>query len=110
MRKPTRFAVVLGAAILTASFALAQNPAGTRPPEFSSPEVSTERKITFRIHAPKAEAVRLSSSDIPKTGRGVEMKKADNGVWEVSLGPIAPGAYRYNLLSAHLPLISPNSA
>jgi enterochelin esterase-like enzyme len=109
MRKPTRFAVVLGAAILTASFALAQNPAGTRPPEFSSPEVSTERKITFRIHAPKAEAVRLSSSDIPKTGRGVEMKKADNGVWEVSLGPIAPGAYRYNFNVDGLSVIDPRN-
>jgi len=95
MRQPDRFTALLGVALLTASTcALAQDRGGPRPPEFVSPEVSAERKITFRIHAAKAEEVRVSSSDIPKTGRGLEMKKAENGVWEASAGPVAPGAYR----------------
>jgi len=58
-----------------------------RPPEFISPEVSAEKKITFRIHAPKASAVRLTGSDIPGVTMGVAMKKADNGVWEATVGP-----------------------
>jgi hypothetical protein len=67
----------------------AQCPFGPRRPEYVYPEVSAEKKDTFRIHAPKAQAVKLFSSDIPRVGRGVDMKKADNGVWQVAVGPVA---------------------
>jgi len=97
MRRIATFAALLNALMLTAApAALAQERGGPRPPEFVSPEISAEHKITFRIHAPKAEVVKLSGSDMPGTERGVDMKQGDNGVWEVTVGPIAPGAYRYN--------------
>src|SRR5262245_51390719 len=67
-----------------------------RPPQFVSPEVAADRKITFRVLAPKAEAVRLSSSDIPGAGAGAQMKKGDGGVWEATVGPVPAGAYRYS--------------
>lgn len=66
-----------------------------RPLNFVSAEVSAERKITFRIHAPKAETIRLTSDDIPGNGRGAEMTKGENDVWEVTIGPVPAGAYRY---------------
>jgi enterochelin esterase family protein len=81
-----------------------------RPPDFVSPEVSAEKKITFRVHAPKAEAVRLFSSDIPGNGRGVEMKKGDNGVWEVSTAVVPAGAYRYNFSVDDVSVIDPRNA
>jgi enterochelin esterase family protein len=88
--------VCAGLVLLTSSASVpAQERPGPRPPQFVSPEVSAERKVSFRIHAPKAEAVRLSGSDLPGTGRGVAMKKGENGVWEVTVGPVPPGAYRY---------------
>src|SRR5262245_14480568 len=90
-------------------FATAQERPGGRPPEFLSPAVSTERKITFRLHAPKAESVRLSSSDMPGTGAGVAMKKAGNGVWEAAVGPVAAGAYRYNFNVDGLSVIDPRN-
>jgi enterochelin esterase-like enzyme len=68
-------------------------------PKVVSPEVSPERQITFRILAPKAEAVQLASSgDIPGIGFGQSksMTKGTNGVWEVAVGPLPPGAYRYS--------------
>src|SRR5712692_6084853 len=76
----------------------AQPPRGRGPqgPQVISPEVSADRRITFRILAPRAEAVRLSGSDIPGNGQGAAMAKGTNGVWDVTLGPIEPGAYRYN--------------
>jgi enterochelin esterase family protein len=95
---PARNVVLAGIALATASCAApAQERGETPPPEFVSPEVSAERTITFRIHAPRAKAVRLSSGDIPSAGagEGLEMKKAETGVWELVVGPIAPGAYRY---------------
>jgi len=110
MRKLTLFAAVVRAAMLTPlPNAPAQDRAGSRPPKFASPEVSTERKISFRIHAPKAEAVRLSSSDILNAGWGVGMKKAENGVWEASIGPIAPGAYRYSFSVDGVAVIDPKN-
>ncbi len=45
-----------------------QGPQGNRPPEFESTEVSPERKVTFKVYAPKADSVRLGSSDLPGIG------------------------------------------
>jgi enterochelin esterase-like enzyme len=73
--------------------ALAQAP--NAAPQVTSPEVQADRKITFRLLAPKAESVRLSGSDIPGMGPGKDMTKDDKGVWEVTIGPVEPGTYRY---------------
>jgi enterochelin esterase-like enzyme len=64
------------------------------------------------VLAPKAEAVRLSAGDIPagaSPGRSNEMTKATNGVWEISIGPIDPGAYRYNFNVDGLAVIDPRN-
>jgi enterochelin esterase-like enzyme len=96
------------AVLLTAGAAYAQPPAQPPPaqptgrgntppaPQFVSPEVTADKKITFRIHAPQAEAIRLAAGDIPGVGNTTQLTKGENGVWEVSVGPLVPGAYRYN--------------
>jgi enterochelin esterase-like enzyme len=60
------------------------------------PAVTPDRQIVFRISAPQAQAVKLFSSDMFGQQAKSEMKKADNGLWEITVGPIEPGAYRYN--------------
>jgi enterochelin esterase family protein len=82
---------------------------GRRGPRVVSPEVSADRKITFRILAPQADVVRLSGSDIPNIGQGAEMTKDPNGVWEVTLGPIGSGAYRYNFNVDGVSVIDPRN-
>jgi enterochelin esterase family protein len=57
--------------------------------------VDAERKVTFRIVAPNAQAVRVTGGDMPGIGRG-EMTKGENNVWEATIGPVPAGAYRYN--------------
>lgn len=69
---------------------------GSPVPQFASPDVGADRKITFRIYAPQADAVRLAASDIPGVGQNSQLTRADNGVWQLTLGPIEPGSYRYN--------------
>ena len=69
---------------------------GAAAPMFVSPEVSAERRVTFRIFAPNAQAIRLAGGDMPGVGQATQLTKAENGVWEVSVGPLEPGAYRYN--------------
>ena len=81
-----------------------------QPPAFVSPEVTAERNVTFRIFAPKAQAVRLSSSDLFGMEPKGEMTKADNGVWELAIGPIDPGAYRYNFNVDGVAVMDPRSA
>ncbi len=78
-------------------------------PRVVSPEVSADRHVTFRILAPKAEAVRLSGSDIPGIGQGAEMAKDANGVWEVTMGPLDAGAYRYNFNVDGVSVIDPRN-
>jgi enterochelin esterase family protein len=86
---------------------LAQPP--VPPPQFVSPEVSADRTITFRLHAPQAASVRLSGGDIPGNQKGAEMTKGENGVWSVKLGPVEPGAYRYNFNIAGVATIDPRN-
>ena len=40
-------------------------------PRVVSPEVSSDRHITFRVYAPRAQSVRLTASDIPRLNRGL---------------------------------------
>jgi enterochelin esterase family protein len=104
--------VVVGAVFMT-GWAIAQEkpsraaettrPAATQPgrggargPVVVSPEVQADRRVTFRILAPKAEGITLSSSDLPGDARQPRsLAKGENGVWAVTLGPVDAGTYRY---------------
>ena len=78
------------------------------PPPVKSPEVTKEGKITFRLFAPKAETVRLSAGDIP--GNGMKnMEKGENDIWEVTVGPVDPGAYRYRFDVDGVGVVDPNN-
>ena len=61
-----------------------------------SAEILPDRQVTFRISAPQANSVRFTSSDIFNLGPKAQMTKNDSGVWETTVGPLEPGAYRYN--------------
>src|SRR5438270_6215030 len=88
-------------------------PQTAQQPQFTSAEVSPDRRITFRIFAPHAHAVTLRASDIPGTsGPGITppgFTKAENGVWEVSVGPVPAGAYRYTFTVDGLDVVDPRN-
>ena len=65
---------------------------GAGPPVVS-PEVTDDGKVTFRIRAPKAEAVKLGGTDIPGLRQDADMTRDDQGIWSKTLGPLTPGAY-----------------
>lgn len=61
-----------------------------------SPEVLPDHRITFRATAPKAKAVVLSFGEgTPQTH---SMTRGDDGVWTVTIGPVAPEIYVYSFL------------
>jgi enterochelin esterase family protein len=76
-----------------------------------SPDVTPDRKITFRVLAPHAQAVRLNASDIPGVpfGPGGALTKGQNGVWEMSVGPVPAGAYRYTFAIDGVATIDPRN-
>jgi enterochelin esterase family protein len=90
-----RVAAALLAVLVLAGAAPAQPGRGPRGPVVVSPEVKADRKVVFRIHAPKAESVGVFTTDIPGGFEPRPLKKGDNGVWEATLGPIDAGTYRY---------------
>jgi enterochelin esterase-like enzyme len=69
---------------------------GPQVPQFVSPEILPDRRVVFRIYAPQARAIRLAASDIPGVGQATQLAKNEQDVWEVTLGPIDAGGYRYN--------------
>ncbi|MDI1248308.1 MAG: alpha/beta hydrolase-fold protein [Lacunisphaera sp.] len=105
-------------ALSLAAGLLAQQPAAATPPpsapparrpQIVSPEVKPDGHVTFRLLAPKAESVRLSCGDLLGTSPVSAPIKGADGVWEVTIGPIAPGAYRYNFTVEGVPVVDPRN-
>jgi len=99
MKSVTAITAKVGAALLAAllfsSAALAQPGGRPQGAVVVSPEVKSDRHVIFRLLAPKVEAVGVFTTDIPGGFRTRPMKKGENGVWELTLGPIDAGTYRY---------------
>src|SRR5580765_8198459 len=82
----------LALAIGVAAVALAQQ----APRRIVSPEVLPDRRITFRVSAPKAsEALVRFSEGGPQSHA---MTKGEDGVWSVTIGPVEPEIYTYSFL------------
>ena len=121
MRTP-QFVVLVGSFVLGSTFtapAVARQNAPAAPPAAQgrgqgaapvvSPDVSTDRRITFRINAPQAQAVRVSGGDIPGLGQNGVMTRGENGVWTFTTQPVPPGAYRYNINVDGVAVIDPRN-
>ncbi|MEO7413832.1 MAG: alpha/beta hydrolase-fold protein, partial [Opitutaceae bacterium] len=68
-------------------------PAPARAPNVVSPEVASDRRVTFRLLAPNANKVSVLGQwdNIPHN-----LAKDASGVWSVTLGPIEPSYWIYN--------------
>ena len=63
-------------------------------------QVLPDRRVTFRLFAPKANAVEVvigikSAVYEPQGATTTEMTKDSNGLWTVTLGPLEPNLYAY---------------
>ena len=74
-----------------------------------SPEVHPDGAITFRLWAPDAREVKLSSEgeeSVPETTqeqvmaamKGLPLTKGADGIWSTTAGPYPAGAYRYTVI------------
>jgi enterochelin esterase-like enzyme len=112
-RLHTPASFIIAAAVLGLSrFAIAQTatpPAPTRPapaPAVVSPEIADDRRVTFRLRAPKANAVTVSGQFLKSPAA---MTKDADGVWSVTVGPVAPELYEYSFNVDGLATIDPGN-
>ena len=96
-------AVILALGLADAAFA--QAPAAPAPaagqrmgapqgPRVVSPEILADKKVTFRLLAPKAGTVVLNGNW--DQGTNIAMTKDDQGIWSVTVGPLGEQLWGYS--------------
>jgi len=88
------FSICIGALILAVSIR-AQTP---RPPTLVSPDVASDRTVTFRLYAPQATEVQISGEWMGPSDKPLPLSKREDGVWTVSAGPFEPNVYSYGYI------------
>ena len=73
-----------------------------------SPEVN-ERRVTFRIYAPKASEVTLRG-DWMEAPEPVKLEKDEKGVWSATVGPLTPDFYSYSFTVDGVRTLDPKNA
>ena len=86
MRSPV-LVLVLAAFAAPVAAAAAQG-----PPPVVSPEIAPDRTITLRYRAPNAREVTVAGE---LDGKPHPLTKDADGVWSVTIGPLAPDIYTY---------------
>ena len=85
-------ALAIAATALTSS--AADKKKRTRHKPVPSPIIHDDNSVTFRIKAPGASKVTAGGEF--RKGR-TELTKGTNGIWSVTVDPVEPGIYGYNL-------------
>jgi enterochelin esterase-like enzyme len=76
-----------------------------------SPEILPDRRVVFRIYAPKAAEVSLTGDWISQgRGTGGKLDKDEVGVWSITVGPLVPDFYSYSLTVDGVRTIDPKNA
>jgi enterochelin esterase family protein len=88
----------LMAVALSAQEPARQTPRPTSPnATLKSVEVLPDKRVVFRIYAPKAQEVSLSGEWITQgRGTGGKLEKDEQGVWSITVGPLVPDFYTYD--------------
>lgn len=88
---------------------LGQNPPQTRPPAFAppllSPEVATDRRVTFRLRAPNARNVLVARDGAPPA----PLQRDEHGTWSLTTEPLAPDIYPYTFVVDDVVHLDPNN-
>jgi enterochelin esterase-like enzyme len=96
--------LVVSSLILSSSFS--RGWAQPRAESVVSPEVGADRRVTFRLAAPKAGEVVVTGEFM---AGGKSLQKDDKGVWSVTVGPVAPEIYYYNFTIDGVRTIDPGN-
>lgn len=72
-----------------------------RGPAVRSPEILPDGRVTFRLAAPNASEVRMTGEFLkaPEV-----LQKDEKGIWSVTVGPVAPEVYGYQMSVNGVPM------
>lgn len=101
MARVTRTAIVSFGLVLTAATGSAQQPV-----RIVSPDVGADRRVTFRLLAPQAREILLTGEFMQGSK---PFEKDANGLWTLTLGPLEPEIYHYNVTIDGVRTIDPNN-
>lgn len=102
------YALSLLAGLICVLAAQAQEMQRQGGPEIVSPEISANSQVTFRAYSENARSISLEGSWMG-FGETSEMKKNDEGVWSLTVGPLEPSMYHYNLVIDGIRAIDPRN-
>ena len=103
----------LAVLLMSAAFGQQAPPAGqaARPravPPARSPEILPDKRVTFRIRAPKAAEVALNGNW--DGGLNIPLTKDDEGVWSVTVGPLKAQLWGYSFTVDGVKVLDPGNA
>ncbi len=98
--------VALAALVPTRASAQAPQRRPTPNDGLKSTEVASDKKVTFRIYAPKADDVSVGGD----FGQGGKMTKDEQGVWSLTVGPLTPDFYSYSFTVDGVRTVDPKNA
>ena len=108
MWKCRTLVVVMAAVLMLVDGVGAQAPRREASPgdAVRSPEVLEDKKVVFRIYAPKAEEVTVRGD----WGPAEKLTKDDKGVWSATVGPLRADFYSYAFAVDGVKTIDPKNA
>jgi len=105
-----RWLLIVLAATAALAFTAQSQEATESTAVVESPEVLSERRVTFRLLAPKATVVMVQGewgrSRVPER---VPMMPNNRGVWSVTVGPLPPAPYRYTFVVDGVVVVDPRN-
>src|SRR6202048_4229034 len=92
--------------LLGAATGWTQPQSTSSPTILPEPEVHSDNSVTFRFRDPSAKEVLLALEG----AKSVPMQKDDQGVWNMTTGPLPPDFYGYSFVADGVSLIDPSNS
>ncbi len=105
MKRTHVVSIALLFAAIVPAVSLGQAPQPAQPQPIISPEVHSDRRVTFRFRSPNAKEVSLSREG----AQPLAMQKDENGVWSVTTEALEPDVYGYSFVADGIRLIDPSN-
>lgn len=83
---------IVTATLLAAAAQVSVASAQGQRPQVVSPEVTSDRRVILRLHAPAAQQV-VAAGELD--GKPHPLTKGSDGVWTTTIGPLEPDIYTY---------------
>jgi enterochelin esterase-like enzyme len=80
---------------------------GAQAPRVVSPEIQPDKRVTFRLFAPKAGEVLLNGNW--DNGRNIKMTKDYAGIWSVTVGPLGEQLWAYSFSVDGVKVLDPGN-